>query len=153
MARTKSKLQAAALGGTPDEVEATFYEGLRSGDTDKVMSCWADEDDIVCIHPGGARLLGAASIRAAFEEMFSSGGTLQLDVANVHQVNAVACAVHHVSERVEVLTQRGPVHAFVLATNVYVKTAQGWRMVVHHASPGTEAQMQEDATSAPKVLH
>ena len=152
MARTKSKLQAAALGGTPDEVEATFYEGLREGDADKIMSCWADEDDIVCIHPGGARLLGAASIRAAFEEMFSNGGTLQLDVTNVRHVHAVACAVHHVSERVEVVTQRGPVQAFVLATNVYIKTAQGWRMVVHHASPGTETQMQEDV-SQPKVLH
>jgi len=153
MARTKSKLQDAALGGTPDEVEAAFYEGLRGGDTEKVMSCWADEDDIVCIHPGGTRLLGAAAIRAAFEEMFSNGGTLHVDAAHVHQVQAVACAVHHVSERVEVQTQRGPMQAFVLATNVYVKTAQGWRMVVHHASPGTETQMQEDVSSLPKVLH
>lgn len=152
MARTKSNLQAAALGGTPDEVEALFYEGLRSGDTEKVMSCWADEDDIVCIHPGGARLLGTSAIRASFEEMFNNGGALPVEAANAHRVHAVACAVHHVSERVEVQTQRGSVHAYVLATNVYIKTAQGWRMVVHHASPGTEAQMQEDA-HPPKVLH
>jgi ketosteroid isomerase-like protein len=152
MPRTRSKLQAAALGGTPDEVESLFYEGLRNGDVEKVMSCWADEDDIVCIHPGGMRLLGVASIRATFEEMFSNGGALQVTAFNVRRVDAVASAVHHVTEQVDVQTDRGNLQAYVLATNVYIKTAQGWRMVVHHASPGTEASVQEDGNQ-PKVLH
>ena len=50
------------------------------------------------------------------------------------------------------LTAEGPKHAFVLATNVYHKTAQGWRMVAHHASPGT-AQAPEDGLEVPTVLH
>ena len=54
-------------------------------------------------------------------------------------------------ERVEVLTDQGPRDAWVIATNVYHKTAQGWRMVAHHASPGTASEVQE-AAAAP-VLH
>ena len=46
-------------------------------------------------------------------------------------------------ERIEVLTDEGPRHAYVIATNVYQKTAQGWRMVAHHASPGTPREMLE----------
>ena len=39
-------------------------------------------------------------------------------------------------ERIEVMGHDGPGSAWVVATNVYAKTAQGWRMVAHHASPG-----------------
>jgi ketosteroid isomerase-like protein len=152
MPRTKSKLQAAAFGGTPDDVEAAFYDGLRSGEVDKLMACWADEDDIVCIHPGGARLLGAAAIRSAFEMMFANGGSVPVVAEHIRRVDSLASAVHHVLERVEVRTPEGAVKAYVLATNVYHKTAQGWRLVVHHASPGTAAEAQ-DVNQAPKVLH
>jgi ketosteroid isomerase-like protein len=35
---------------------------------------------------------------------------------------------------------------------VYHKTAQGWRLVVHHASPGTPDSLQEMPQTT-KVLH
>jgi ketosteroid isomerase-like protein len=60
--------------------------------------------------------------------------------------------VHHVLEKVEVLTGEGPAQAYVLATNVYHKTAQGWRLVVHHASPGTQGETPE-ISQPPQVLH
>jgi hypothetical protein len=41
----------------------------------------------------------------------------------------------------------------VLATNVYVKAPQGWRMVLHHASPGSSSDVQEISESPPSVLH
>ena len=69
----KSRYRAAALGGSADEVEAAFYDALHNGDIDQLMACWADEDDIVCVHPGGPRLVGAAAIRGAFEAMFAHG--------------------------------------------------------------------------------
>lgn len=152
MARTKSKLQAAALGGTPDDVEAAFYEGMRSGDLEKVMACWADEEDIACIHPGGGRLLGVASIRAAFDAMFANGGVIPVSPEHIRRVDALASAVHHVLERLDVSTPEGSIKAYVPATNVYHKTAQGWRMVVHHASPGT-TDAGQDINQIPKVLH
>jgi ketosteroid isomerase-like protein len=152
MARSKAKLQAVALGGSPDDVEAAFYEGLQAGDVDKVMACWADEDDIACIHPGGPRLLGAAAIRAAFDLLFAQGGAIQVRLESIHRVDSVASAVHHVVERVNALSEQGAVQAYVISTNVYHKTAQGWRLVAHHASPGSPGQTIEIAQSS-TVLH
>ncbi|MFT4268007.1 MAG: nuclear transport factor 2 family protein [Xenophilus sp.] len=149
---TKSRLRAAAVGGTADDVEAAFYEALQRGDADALMACWADEDEVFCVHPGGPRLVGAAAIRAAFEQMFASGGAIQARPARVRKVDALAASVHNVLERIEVLTAEGPKHAFVLATNVYHKTAQGWRMVAHHASPGT-VQAPDEGLDAPAFLH
>ena len=148
----KSKLQAAHLEGDADDIEAAFYDALQRGDIDKLMSCWADEDDIVCIHPGGPRVVGATAIRATFESMFSDGATVRAWPERVRKTVAVGSSVHNVLERVEVLTAAGPSVAWVIATNVYHRTAQGWRLVAHHASPGTTSEIQE-VSDAPSVLH
>lgn len=147
----KSKLQAASLEGNADEVEAAFYDALQRGDIDRLMACWADEDDIVCIHPGGQRLVGSAAIRANFETMFAHG-SIRAWPERAYKVQAVASAVHNVLERIEVLTPQGPGQAWVIATNVYHRTAQGWRMVAHHASPGTASEIHE-VSGDPQVLH
>jgi ketosteroid isomerase-like protein len=151
MPRHKATLQAT-LGGTPDEVETAFYEALQAGDIEKLMACWADEDDIVCIQPGGPRLVGSGAIRAAFDSMFSHGGSIHAKPEHIRRVDSLASAVHSVLERVEILSPDGPLQATVLATNVYHKTAQGWRMVAHHTSPGMlgEADAQQHA---PQTLH
>ncbi len=146
-----SKLQAANLQGNADDIEAAFYDALQNGDIDRLMACWADEDDIVCIHPGGPRLVGAGAIRANFEAMFASG-SIRAWPQGAHKLQAAASAVHNVLERIEVLTSDGPGHAWAIATNVYHKTAQGWRMVAHHASAGTGSDMQE-ASGPRQVLH
>jgi hypothetical protein len=41
----------------------------------------------------------------------------------------------------------------VLATNVYLKTALGWRLVLHHASPGSVDQPPAAVGEVPAVLH
>ena len=144
--------QQAALGGTPDAVEATFYEALQAADIEKLMSCWADDEDILCIHPGGPRVVGAQAIRAAFEAIFGHEGSIQVQPESVRRIASMASAVHNVVERIEVMTHEGPIHAFVLATNVYHQTPLGWRLVVHHASPGTQDEVQE-LNPVAQVLH
>lgn len=140
-----------ATSGNADEIETAFYEALQGGDIDRLMACWADEDDIVCVHPGGARLVGAGAIRAAFDAMFANG-SIRAHAEKVRKIETMGASVHSVLERIEVMTEEGPRHAYVIATNVYHKTVQGWRLVAHHASPGTPREMQEISDS-PQVLH
>ena len=147
----KARLQAVALGGSSDDIEAAFYDALQHGDIDKLMACWADEDEIFCIHPGGPRVVGATAIRATFEAMFANG-SIRAWPEKVRKTVSVASSVHNLLERVEVLTPGGARNAWVIATNIYHKTAQGWRMVAHHASPGTASEIQE-VSDSPTVLH
>jgi len=145
-----TKAPIAAVG-SPDDTEAQFYEALQRGDIDRLMAVWSDDDEIVCVHPGGPRLVGPAAIRAAFESMFSNGA-INAHPEKVRRMQGHANAVHSVLERIQVMTQNGPQSAWVIATNVYLKTAQGWRLVLHHASPGTQADLHE-LTESPSVLH
>ena len=134
-----------------DAIEAAFYEALRHGDIDRLMQCWADDDEVVCVHPGGARLLGSAAIRSVFDAMLANG-TLRIEPLKVHKLQTLTASVHSVLERLEVPTDEGPRHAYVLATNVYHLTTKGWRLVAHHASP-TASQPLDDVSKAAFVLH
>ena len=124
-----------AVVGSADDAETQFYEALQQGDLERLMSVWADDDEILCVHPGGARLIGAAAIRASFEAIFASGG-VPARPEQVHRLQQVGSALHHLVERITVPAEGGATQeAWVLATNFYVKTAQGWRLAAHHASP------------------
>jgi uncharacterized protein (TIGR02246 family) len=147
----QAKARAASLHASVDDVEAQFYEALQAGDLARLMALWADDDDIACVHPGGPRLLGHGAIRASFEAMFANGA-IPVRPQRVRRVESASCAVHHVAERVDIRTAEGVQTAWVIATNVYLKTAQGWRLVLHHASPGSPHDAQE-VTDAPSTLH
>ena len=146
----KSRYRAAQLGGSVDDVETAFYEALQRGDLEQLMACWADEDDVVCVHPGGPRLVGLAAIREAFEAMFA-GGAIRATPERMRRIESLGAAVHNVLERIDLITAEGTQRAWVVATNVYLKTAQGWRLVVHHASPG-RSEVAE-VTQHAQLLH
>lgn len=125
--------------GTTDEIEAAFYDALSRADLEAMMALWAEDEEIFCIHPGATRLIGHAAIRASWQAIFERGG-VQIQPVQRHVSQNMLTAVHSLIEEIHEDSDN-PAEVHVLATNVYLKTAQGWRMVSHHASlaPGTFA--------------
>jgi len=148
MARPKPPAPTVA---SPDDIELELYDAMRSGDLDRLMELWSDDDEICCVHPGGERLVGAAAIRASFEAMFGNG-TIDAEPRRVRRLESHSSAVHSVIERIRVATPEGERFAWVTATNVYLKSAHGWRLVAHHASPGS-AEEAADSAEAGSTLH
>jgi uncharacterized protein (TIGR02246 family) len=148
MARPKAP---PAPPASPDDIEQQFYEALQRADIEQLMAVWSDDDDVVCVHPGGPRVVGPGAVRAAFEAIFANGA-IDVRPDRVRRLHTHACAVHSVVERVQVMTAEGARSAAVLATNVYVKTAMGWRMAAHHASPGSPHDI-DDLVDAGSTLH
>ncbi len=131
------KRPPAATANSPDDVEAALYEALQRGDLEALMAVWADDDEILCVHPGGGRVVGSGAIRASFEAIFSNGG-IPVQVEQVRRLETLDSALHHLVEKVQVAGADGQQQvAWVMTTNFYVKTALGWRLASHHASPGT----------------
>ena len=146
------KARAAVLHASPEDAEAQFYDALRDGDLDRVMAVWGDDEDVVCVHPGGTRVVGPQAVRAAFEAIFANG-QIAVHPEHVKVVQAMGSSVHSVLERIDVVTIEGPRTGWIVATNVYVTTGQGWRMVAHHASPGAPDELPEIGDVTPSVLH
>lgn len=129
---------------TPDDAENAFYDAFERADLAGMMTVWAEEDDIVCIHPQGPRLLGFESVRESWMQIFSGGASrLRLRTVEARKFDGQTVAVHSVVEVLSVPGQQGPTQS-VCATNVYELTDHGWRMVVHHASP-----LSEPASASP----
>ncbi len=118
------------LNGSAAEVEAAFYEALNRADLEGLMALWADDEEIVCIHPGGPRLHGHAAIQASWEAILERGG-LQIRPSQLHETHNLMSSVHTVVEGVSAAPGE-PAH--LIATNVYIKTPRGWRIVLHHVS-------------------
>jgi ketosteroid isomerase-like protein len=147
----RPKAQTAALMASVDDVETQFYEALQRGDIERLMAVWSDDDEVVCVHPGGPRVVGHGAIRATFAAIFANG-PIPVRPEKLKCVESAGCAVHNLLERVDIATAEGAQTAWVIATNVYLKSAQGWRLVAHHASPGTSREVSE-IVEAPSTLH
>ena len=156
MAKLKS------LHATPEAVEQAFYEALEAADVDALMDVWSEDDEIVCIHPGGPRLVGHQAISASWREIMSNG-PISVRPSEPQILHGSLVSVHSVLSRVMALvrTEGLPsgaqqsaqaVAVNILVTHVFFKGAQGWRMVLHHAS--VTPQEAESATLSPTgTLH
>ena len=138
---------------SPQDAEAAFYQALEAGNLDAMMEVWAEDEELVCVHPGGARLVGFEQVRASWAKMLGSGQRLQVRIADPVYMQGMMMSVHVLHEIIAVRGQPRP--QAVAATNVYLRTASGWRMVAHHASPVPQATQRpvESSEAAPKILH
>ena len=136
---------------TPQDAEAAFYEALERSDLDLMMSVWSEDEEVVCIHPGGPRLAGLEQVRESWRRMFAGGASMRVQVTQQVALSAMMVAVHSVHENISAGSEGGA-RSPMLATNVYLRTAAGWRMIVHHASPAPEPA-QAPRESRPKILH
>jgi hypothetical protein len=63
-------------------------------------------------------------------------------------------AVHSVFENFTIAGAKPEAQPLpVVATNVYLRTAAGWRMIVHHASPAPGQPQAAPRDAPPKILH
>lgn len=137
---------------TPDEVESAFYEALEQGDVELLMQVWAEDEDVVCIHPGGDRLVGVHAVRAAWQEIFSNSA-IPVHPMRRHIVQGMMNAVHTLIEQVTVATREGPRTVNFYATNIYHKGPSGWRMVLHHSSQAPDDAGDTYGLEASDTLH
>lgn len=138
---------------TPQDAENAFYEALEHADLDAIMAVWAEDEEIVCVHPTGPRLAGHEQVRESWKRIFAGGGSVRLQVTHQVAMQAMMVAVHSVHENAPATSTTKRPGAAVVATNVYLRTAAGWRMILHHAShaPGQPEGARPEA--APKILH
>lgn len=145
-----TRLTKPLLFASPEECEQAFYEALESADAEAVMDLWLDDDDVVCIHPNGPRLLGYAAVRASWTAVLANG-PLHIRCGARKSLDTPTVAVHSVVEEVVVTQGQSRQVIGLLATNAYVKTPAGWKMVLHHSAP---AGAETAAAAEPHaVLH
>jgi ketosteroid isomerase-like protein len=132
----EDELMNTVIAAQVRDANRRFYDALEALDMDAMDALWSQDDDVVCVHPGGPVQRGWEDVRAAWEAIMSHTSYIEFEIADVHVVVQDPVAWVSCVERITSSTGEGtPAIAEVAATNVFVLDATGWRLMVHHASP------------------
>jgi ketosteroid isomerase-like protein len=140
---------------TPQDAEAAFYAALERADLEAMMEVWSEDEEVSCIHPGGPRISGFAQVRENWAQIFKSDQRLQVHLSDQVIVAGLLFAIHSLHENILVRSGHGEgTRSIVVASNVYQRSGDGWRMLLHHGSPGPEPVIRRELPpDARKVLH
>jgi ketosteroid isomerase-like protein len=132
-----------------EAVNATFYEAFENADLDTMQDLWLDDPETLCVHPGALPVRGTGPINRSWALIMANTPYIQFFLTDVEV--SVLDGVASVTCTENVLTgdeSTGP-DAFggakAVATNVFVRTDEGWRLWIHHASPVLSSGNHEDA--------
>ncbi|EGE43701.1 DUF4440 domain-containing protein [Streptomyces sp. SID4928] len=143
------------------EVEAAntaFYEALERGDHDELSGRWLPGEDLTvsCVHPGWPVLTGRGDVLRSYALIMANTEYIQFFLTDVNismteDTALVTCTENILSggpaEEGDAL---GPlVGQLVVATNVFRRTADGWKLWSHHGSPVLTESDDEDDGETP----
>lgn len=129
---------------TPELAEQAFYAAFEARDLGAMMRVWTEDNAAICIHPMGPTLRGPQLIEQSWQQIFQSGQQLRFVLSHQVVFRDSKLSTHCVYENIAPDDTSGP-QGLVFATNVYRLETGGWRMAVHHGSPG---QLAPDETLA-----
>jgi ketosteroid isomerase-like protein len=137
-----AKVRTPPIFTSPTDVALAFYRAFEARDIEAMMATWAEDEDIVCVHPGGARMIGYDAVRAGWEQIFASETRLSFRLDQIVVIETVGLAMQSVVECIT-LAKDGAARGAAICTNVFLRTPSGWRMVMHHASPAPAVPANE----------
>jgi ketosteroid isomerase-like protein len=141
---------------TPEEAEAAFYRAFEATDLQAMAAVWLEDEVISCVHPVGGNLLrGHEQVLESWRNILSRQNFMRFTLVDVAREVAGDLAVHTGIERIS-LGEDPTVRAEVVFTNAFRRTDQGWRMILHHATPLSPPRPREDEDEdeeEERVLH
>ena len=137
-----AKVRTPPIYTTPGDAALAFYQAFEARDIEAMMATWAEDEEIVCVHPGGLRLVGYEAVRAGWEQLFAGDTRLAFRLDQVVAIETVGLALQSAVEHIMVDGDGNPRGA-AICTNVFLRTPVGWRMVMHHASPAPDLPSTE----------
>lgn len=129
-----------------DEVRAAserFYAALNSmanGDASAMAEIWEHGDDVTVQHPVGGRDVGWDQIAESWQQVAAIASEGRVERRDQRLCVIADAAFETGVEQVSVKLAGHPVQTQMRVTNVYRRTADGWKIVHHHTDPSPEMQ-------------
>ncbi|GGQ28824.1 nuclear transport factor 2 family protein [Streptomyces roseolilacinus] len=141
-----------------EQANTAFYEAMEQGDFEAIADLWLDERSggISCVHPGWPVLSGRGEVLRSYALIMANTEYIQFFLTDVKVSVAADTAVVTCTENIlsggpaEDGAELGPlVGQLVVATNVFRRTPDGWKVWSHHGSPVlAESEDEEDDEGA-----
>ncbi|MFD0898822.1 nuclear transport factor 2 family protein [Actinomadura sediminis] len=124
------------------EVHAEFYAAFEAGDYDRMAAVWADgpyAPAVSCVHPGWTMLRGREEVLRSWALIMANTTYIQFvltDVeTDVYGDHAVVTCKENVLTADEDTEAGFLAGGSIVATNVFVRAGEEWRLLLHHGSP------------------
>ncbi|MER7045614.1 MULTISPECIES: nuclear transport factor 2 family protein [Streptomyces] len=139
-----------------EEANTAFYEAMERGDFETLSGLWLD-DDISCVHPGWPVLSGRGEVLRSYALIMANTEYIQFFLTDVKISLTTDTALVTCTENIlsggpaEESGELGPLMGqLVVATNVFHRTPDGWKLWSHHGSPvltenGEDDQPEEES--------
>ncbi|MFL6241061.1 MAG: nuclear transport factor 2 family protein [Actinomycetes bacterium] len=124
-----------------EAANAELYAAFEAGDIDRMSALWADSDDVACIHPGGPILRGRSVVLRSWSIIMANTSYIQffltdLEIGIAGDVAVVTCSENILTAGAEDEDAGSFTHpGRVVATNVFQRVGDRWRLLLHHGSP------------------
>lgn len=119
-----------------------FYRAFERRDLTAMRDVWTGSAYDVCIHPGWDISRGWGEIRRTWQEIFANPGPMEVVV---EQVSVDVWADVGRVVLIENVWADAQLIGRVAATNLFVRTPDGWRLTLHHGSPIANEATEPDA--------
>lgn len=129
-----------------EQVNASLYAAWEDADVDALEQLWDTADDISCVHPGSPVFSGRRDVLRSWTALLANSGYLQFVLSNVEirlegEVAVVTCEENILAD---VSPTDGLVGGTAVATNVFRRRDDRWRLWVHHSSPVATAEVVDE---------
>ncbi|WP_084958791.1 nuclear transport factor 2 family protein [Thermoactinospora rubra] len=133
-----------------ETVNQAFYTAIETGDLDKMTEIWAEDTlqgQVTCVHPGWSLLAGRAEVLRSWALIMANTTYIQFVLTDVKTSILGDVAVLTCVENILTAGDEGEASfaaGKVVASNVYIRTPDGWRMWMHHGSPVLQGDEEEE---------
>ncbi|NJP96151.1 nuclear transport factor 2 family protein [Nonomuraea sp. FMUSA5-5] len=133
-----------------ETVNQEFYAAIESADLDKMTEIWAEDttdDQVSCVHPGWTLLTGRQEVLRSWALIMANTTYIQFVLTDVNTTVLGDVAVLTCVENILTAGEEGEASfaaGKVVASNVYLRTPQGWRLWMHHGSPVLQGDDDEE---------
>ncbi|MCC8479305.1 MULTISPECIES: nuclear transport factor 2 family protein [Streptomyces] len=150
--------QAAADIAEVEAANTAFYEALERGDHEELSDRWLPGEDLTvsCVHPGWPVLTGRGEVLRSYALIMANTEYIQFFLTDVNIAMTGDTALVTCTENIlsggpaEEGNALGPlVGQLVVATNVFRRTPEGWKLWSHHGSPVLTESDEDDDEESP----
>ena len=114
---------------------AAFYAAFESLSTEAMDAVWADEEPVLCVHPGWPLLSGREPVMESWRRIFENASLMHFDITGAEVVVEGDAAWVSCTENLTQVLDGRVVEGKIQATNLFRRSLGEWRVAHHHGSP------------------
>ena len=124
-----------------------FYRAFETLKIEEMEKVWAKNAEIQCGHPGWRVLRGWGPVMESWKRIFENTPSMQFTLTDVKVEVRGEIAWVTLYENLKSSIQGQDYSAAILTTNIFQKTLEGWRMILHHGSSVSQPPGEDDSST------